>query len=102
MGDTRWAPRESLGLLGVGRNGSVPQFHLLYLEGPRPQASALGTSQAGAWFVEGQPPPGSGPWLLESTAAASAAASSGQPLGRCAGDDLRPLVEDGASADKGR
>lgn len=31
-----------------GRNGPVPQFCLLYFEGPRPQASSLGAAEAAA------------------------------------------------------
>lgn len=78
-----------------------PNSACFSLKVPDPRPVPLELLTLGVQFGEGQPPPASGPWLLGSTAAASAAAISGQTLDRWGGD-LRPLIEEGASADKGR
>lgn len=59
-----------------------PSSACFILKAPDPRPVPWELLRLGAQSGEGHPPPASGPRLLGSIAAASAAASSGQPLGR--------------------
>lgn len=80
-------------------SGSVPQFRLLYFEGPRPPASALGAAQArgAVWAVTPRIRAPASQIRCCCCRCCQPRAAPGQ-----VGGALRPPMEEGTSADEGR